>query len=636
MNKSFGRAGNILFIDLTTQQTKVEPLAGLTDFVGGRGINQWLLFNLTDKQIQPLDPANPLILGAGTMVATPVPSASRLAIEHKNVITGGIGSGNCGGLFATEMKRAGYDHIVIRGKAEKPTYLFIQEGQVHFRDARQIWRKTTWDTDTAIKGLENNPGLSTLTIGPGGENLVDFACIIGDKGRAAAYGGGGAVMGSKNLKAIAVKGAQAGPPLARPEQFERRLQDFQEKVFNQAAAVRLHQERGTLGIYLLPGEQRPHGVKNLSLEFASEKLLEKVSRDKFDQYLIRRLSCHNCPVECSGLYQVRGLECEGIQANHLRGFGTNLGIYDPEEILYAHALTNNHGLDSDQTSAVIAWAMECYEKGIINKADTGGLELSFGNGETVAKLINMIANRQGFGDILAQGVHRAAQVIGKGSEELAVLVKKNSIMEAGMRSHRAWALGIVTSAKGCGHLRGAPAMEFKGLTPEASKRLLNLDDVSDPTSYENKAAWVVWQERYKGVVDMMGICALVSNWSDETLFCLEDIAALLNDITGQGLGADDLMETGEKIAQMERAFNLLHAGFDRAQDMPPPKFSEIPVSEGRFQGQKLDLKQWHKMLDEYYALHGWDVARGRPTRSRLQEMGLDSVARALADQSLID
>lgn len=635
MKKLCGWTGKILFIDLSEGTTRVEPTEKYLSFIGGRGINQWLLFNLLEKNVDPFHPRNVIILGAGPMVGTLVPTASRLSLDYKNAITGGVGSGNCGGRFAAEMKYAGYDHIVIMGKAAKPTYIYIEDDRVNFRDASDIWRQGTWETDSVIKQKEKDMSISTLTIGTGGENLVKFACIIGDGGRAAAYGGGGAIMGSKNLKAIAIRGRNSSIKVARPVEFMDRLRKFKRDIFEKSRAVRIHREGGTLGAYLLPGENRPHGVKNLSEAFWSNDTIENMGRDKFDEFLVRRHSCFNCPTYCSAIYKVRDIICEGIQANSFRAFGTNVDVKCAEDVLYAHALCNSYGLDCDQTSAAVAWAIDCYEKGIIDERDTDGLKLGFGDGSCVAELIKKIALREGFGDILAEGVYEASKIVGRGSEELAMCVKKNGIMEAAMRSHKAWALGIVTSTKGTGHLRGAPGLEFQKVSPEMSKKSFNIGDISSPTSYENKAAFVVWQERYKGVIDVMGICALTSMWMDITLFVPEDVAGFFNDITGENYSPEELLDVGEALQNIERSFNVLHAGFGRSDDMPPRKFTAIPVNEGQFKGEKLDIDKWNQMLDEYYELHGWDRVTGWPTKKGLLRYGLDAVIDKLAKNGIV-
>jgi aldehyde:ferredoxin oxidoreductase len=634
MKELYGWAGKVCFVDLNRRTSRVEPTEKYLSFIGGPGVNQWLLFTLLEKDVDPLGPDNVLILGAGPIVGTLVPSASRLSIEHKNVITGGVGSGNCGGRFAAEMKYAGYDHIVVVGKAAKPTYIYIEDDSIHFRDASDIWGKGTWETDNAIKSKERDNRISTLTIGIAGENLVKFACIIGDRGRAAAYGGGGAVMGSKNLKAIAIRGKGSPIRLAKPNKFINRLRRFEQDIFEKSEAVKQYRWGGTVGPYVRAGENR-HGVRNMSSEFWSNQSLKNVTREKFDEYLVRRHSCFSCPVFCSAIYEVSGMVCEGIQANSLRAFGSNVNVTSAQDILFAHALVNSYGLDCDQTSAAVAWAIECYERGIIDRGDTEGLELKFGDGNCVARLIEKIAHRKGLGDVLARGVYEASKTVGRGSEKLTALVKRTSVMEAGVRSHKAWALGIMTSTKGAGHLRGATSVERRRVPPEVSKKLFGIDDISGPTAYKNKASLVVWQEKYKGLVDMMGICALTSMWQDIDLFRPEDIAGFLSDITGMDYKAEGFLDSGERLQNLERSFNLLHAGFDRSDDMPPRKFIDMPINKGMYKGESLDVDRWNQMLDEYYEAHGWEKVTGWPTKKRLVDLELDAVADKLARNGIL-
>ena len=634
MKEYFGRVGKVLWIDLSKKTSRTEPIDPYLSFLGGRGINQWLLFNLVGKSVGPLDPGNVLILGSGPMNGTLIPGAGRLSIDFKSLMTGGVGSANCGGRFSAEMKYAGYDHIVIQGKADEPTYLFIQDDTVHFRNASDLWGQDTWTADRLIQEREKDRQISTLTIGPAGEKGVRFACIIGDRGRAAAYGGCGSIMGSKNLKAIAIRGKRSSVKVARPEAFFERLRKFRNEVFEKNRAVKIHRAGGTLGAYVLAGEKRPHGVWNLQDEFWNQTSVEKVTREKFDPFMIRRHSCLGCPVYCLALYRVKDFICEGIQANSLRAFGSNMEVTCPEEILHAHGLCNLYGLDVDQTSAAVAWAIDCFEKEILNLRDTEGLSLRFGDGSCVTQLIHKIAKREGLGDLLSQGVDEASRIIGRGSEQLAGLVKKTGIMEQGMRSHRAWALGVMTSTRGAGHLRGSPGMEFHRIPAEMSLKVLGIGDISSPTAYENKAALVVWMERYKGIIDMMGLCALMSMWMDIDLFRPEEIAGFYNDLTGENQSGESLMQKGEILQNLERAFNVLHAGFGRQDDMPPKKFAEIPVSGGIYKGEKIDWEKWNRMLDEYYDLHGWDRESGWPTVQTLMALGLERVVKKLFQEGI--
>jgi aldehyde:ferredoxin oxidoreductase len=620
-----GWAGKILYINLGEQKTYVEDTSKYSEYIGGRGINQFLLFQMSNPKAEPLDPQNVVILGAGPMVGTLIPANCRLSVDFKNVVSGGVGSGNCGGQFAAEMKFAGYDHIVITGKSKAPVYLYIHNDRVLFRPAGHLWGKTTWETENIIKKEEKENAIKTLTIGPAGENLVKIAAIISDRGRAAAYGGGGAVFGSKNLKAVAIRGTN-DVKAAHPQELLKKLRQYRTEVIEKSEMVKVHRKGGTLLAYQLLGDQRTHGVRNMSDEYWSNENILSVSRQTLDKkFLNRRHSCFGCPVFCSGIFQVNGKPFEGFHANSYRSFVSNIDLKDPEMALTAHTLTNLYGLDGDQTSSVIAWAMECYENGILTTQDTDGLKLNWGNGESVIALIKKIALRQGFGNILADGVYEAAKNISKGSEKLAVVVKKTGLMEANMRPNKGWALGVVTSTKGGGHLRGAIAKDNRSISAQTIREIFDMDDIGSPTSYDHKAALVAWQESYKSVIDMMGICALTSIWMDITLYSPKDIAHFFYLLTGVEKSAQELLTAGRKIQNLERAFNLLHAGYGRPDDMPPEKLITVPVSAGPYQGEKLDIEKWNKMLSEYYAHHHWDTETGWPTKKCLEDLNLDFV-----------
>lgn len=631
----FGWTGKILYIDLTNKKIKTEDTSKYIDWIGGRGINQLLLFNiLKDKKIQPLEPENPLIFGAGPFVGTLAPSSCRLSIDFQNVMNNGIGSGNCGGHFAAEMKYAGYDHIVISGKSEYPIYIFIKDDKVYFRDARKIWGNNTWETENLIKKVERDNDIKTLSIGVAGENLVKFASIVADWGRSASYGGSGAVMGSKHLKCIAIKGTLS-IKIANSKEIIKKVSELN-NIINKSKVMQMHRIGGTLLGYLLPGEKRVHGVKNMSETFWDNEKIFKLSRYIFDsKYLVRRHSCFGCPIFCSSIFKVKGVYCEGFQANSWRSFASNLDLVDPEKVLYSHALTNLYGMDGDHTSSIIAWAIECYENGILNKNDTDGLELKWGNGENIIKMIEKIAHRNGIGDILAEGLYAASKIIGKDSFKFAMLSKKNALMEDAMRSHKAWSLGILLSNKGSGHLRGAPIPEEIQKYPfYISDKEYKFLDISNPTKYEGKAELVSWHQKYKGIIDSIGICALVSMWNDLSLYNLETISDFLNDITGVVISPSDLLTIGSKIYNLERAFNLLHAGFTREDDYPPSRLINVPIKKGKYKGERLEINQWNKLLDKYYTIQEWDVKNGIPTKEVLKKLGLEFVIEALKENNL--
>lgn len=618
----YGYAGKILFIDLTDKTYREIKTEQYSEFLGGRGINIRLLHEFTNPGTKALSDENVLILGAGLLVGTLVPSASRLSVEFKNVITGGVGSGNAGGYFAAEMKFAGYDHIVISGRAKEKTYLYIEDDRVLFKDAKKIWDLDTWESDLAIKEIENDPLIRTMCIGKAGINKVRFSSIVIDGGRTVGYGGGGAVMGYKNLKTIGIRGSGC-IKIAQVSDFHDEIIKYREKI-DVSEAVKAHRNGGTLGPYLSKGARRPHGVRNMSDGYWSDEKIESISRKIFDKsYVKKRKGCFACPVYCSSIYDVKDLRSEGFHANSFRAFGSNLDITSAEAAFYCNALTNRYGLDGDQTSAVIGWAIECYQNGAIGGNETDGLELSWGDHETVIKLIHKIADREGFGDLLAEGVDGASKILGENTRQYSLLIKKNSLMEAAARVFKGWSLGIMTSSKGGGHLRGAPMQEVQSVSEEISKKLFGIDRMPEPTSYENKAKIVVWQEKYKSIIDSLGICILASNWVDVNLYQPDLLAKLFSQVTGKEMNGETLMQIGERINTMERVYNLAHAGFDRKDDMPPLKLTAQKISEGVYKGEHIDIKEWKKMLDEYYNYHHWNSRTGRPTKKNISELKLE-------------
>jgi len=313
--------------------------------------------------------------------------------------------------------------------------------------------------------------------------------------------------------------------------------------------------------------------------------------------------------------------CEGFQTNIDWDFSAKLDIDDPVSLIKINALCSELGLDIDNSSAPIAWAFELFEKGIISQTETDGLKLDWGNSEAVIELINKIARREGFGRILSEGTKRASQIIGRGSENYTSHIKGQDSIEA-IRSDKGWALGCVVAPRGGGHLDGAFQTHR---TPNAGDR----------HSYDSKAQVVFWFERFKAVVDMMGICYFTTVWSDQNLLGPDDLSRLFSAATGVNLNSDELMLIGQRVHNIEKAFNTLHAGFTRAEDYPPKRFMLEPVKEGPNKGERLDENKWGAMLDEYYQIHGWDTKTGWQRAECLDTLGLPEVKNRLSQTNKI-
>lgn len=627
-----GLAGKILHVNLTTGSVTTEPTVRYAaKFLGGRGINSWLLYQQVKPWVTPLEPANRLIIGTGALVGTLAPSAGRHNIDAKSPMTGGIGSSNSGGHFSAELKFAGYDHIVIAGRARKPVYLWLDDDRVQIRDASGIWGKRVSETNDLIKQELGIADIQILCIGPAGENLVRAACIITNRARAAARCGLGAVMGAKQLKAIAVRGSGA-IRVAQPTRFMSEVAKAWEKL-RQSSSAQRRRQWGTLFAATVSNNASLFPVRNFEDDYLKPESLAKISPQVFRQkYEVGRLGYSFCPVSCSHLYHIpdglyTGLTAEGIECNDLWNFGGRLAIDYPPAIIKAHHLCSEYGLDQDNASGAIAWAMECYQRGILTRQDTDGLQLEWGNHEVVMELLRRIAYREGIGDILAEGAKRAAEIIGGGSDQFAVHLKGQDSIES-MRAAKGWALGCVVSPRGGGHTRGANLIELyhDRLTRDFCRKAFGIPQVGNMLDYENKANLVVYFERLQAICDCLGICLLCSYWGGPDQLGPDDFASLYSAATGQELSASELLSTGERIHNVEKAFNVLHAGFARRDDYPPQRFMEEPVKSGPAKGELLVKKMWDKMLDEYYQLHGWDIETGWQSRRQLKTLSLTEVA----------
>lgn len=626
-----GWTGQILRVNLTEMRWWVESTAPYLTFLGGRGLSDWILFKESKPSVSPLDPESVIALGAGPLVGTFAPGAGRLNVSTKNVLTQGISTANVGGHFGAELKFAGFDEVVIEGKAPFPVYLWIEDGKAEIREAEDLWGKTTWQTEEAIKNDLHDRRIRVACIGVAGENLSTQACVIVDKGRAAGWGGCGAVFGSKNLKAIAVRGRR---PLEvfDPTGLWTYTLALRERI-SQSRAFRVLSRYGTHGAYGVGGPlgTTPQGVRNHQDEYwPAEKgmhLREIVFRERWE---VGRTACFSCPGSCTHLYRLpeknsHSLLVEGIHTNTVRGLGSNLDITDPEALLRAQALINQLGLNTDGVASVLGWAFEAYERGLLSRQEADGLELRWGNGQAMLTLLERIAYRKGLGDLLARGVKEASRILGRGSEAFAMHVKGQEMNEQTVRSHKGWALGIFTSTRGSGHLNGASLIERLGMEPEKAKALFGTESVARPESYEGKGRATAWFESFKSVVDSLGICYYVTYWIDLDLIGLEDMATLFERATGKTIEPQELLRIGERIYNVEKAFNTLHAGFTRKDDVGPKRFYETPISGGAFAGARLDIQGYHRMLDEYYLAHGWDQASGWQTASCLARLGLEEV-----------
>ena len=639
-DETYSLAGKILYVNLTTGEIFTELTMKYAEkFLGGRGIDNWILYREVRPSVAPLDPDNTLTIGTGVLVGTLAPCAARHSVDAKSPVTGGVGSGNSCGHFSAELKFAGYDHIVIQGRAERPVYLWIDDNRVQIVDATSLWGKLVSETTTLIRQDRGNGDVQVLCIGPAGENMARCACVVANRARAVGRCGLGAVMGSKNLKAVAVQGTGM-IRVAHPDCFMEEVDKAWEKLGKSQAAQR-RKTWGTLWAGSALNDVGLFPLKNFQDEYMNPKDMGKISPEVYkEKYEIGRIGYTSCPVSCSHVYRIEdgpyaGLVCEGIEANDLWNFGGRLAIDYAPAIIRAHYLCNEYGLDQDNAAGSIAWAFECYQRGILTKQDTDSLELEWGDHGVVMELLRKMAYREGIGDILAEGSKRASEIIGRGSGEFAIHVKGQDSMEP-MRASKGWALGCVVSTRGGGHTRGANLVElYRDLPREFYEKTWGISEAGDMRSYHNKAKLVVYYERLQAVLDSLGICLLCSNWGGADQLGPDDLAGLYSAATGRKVSGEELMMVGERIHNVEKAFNVLHAGFDRKDDYPPGRFMEEPVKSGPAQGEVLLKDKWDAMLDEYYQLHGWDKETGWQTKRQLEGLDLKEVADDLEQAGII-
>jgi len=615
--------GKILRIDLSVSKASYEDFDKYREFIGGRGVNQYILFHELPLNISPFDSANILAFGAGILCGTDAPGASRLSIDSKNTLTEGIGSSNSGGYFASEMRFAGINNIIIRGRCSNLSYILIDNENVKIIDAKDLKGKTTTETDKILK--ERHKGVKVLSIGLAGENLVRSSCVIIDGARAAGRCGLGAIMGSKNLKAIAVKGNKR-IDVYEPERFQEIVGNLNEKLRNNE----FNKSRMKYGVFCYPPWDIESPYRNFSGKVPPPENKERLMPDVFLKYKVDQKGCSSCPIRCWTIHEFKEedklVHAEALQGNDPHNFGAKLDLADAKIVLKAHALCNDLGLDVDNASGAISWAMECYEKGLLTKEDTDGLVLKWGDSEVVFELLRKIASREGFGYLLAEGCKRASEEIGRGTEKYCIHVKGQELFECLWQSP-SWALGTMVSPRGGGHTRGAVIENrLVDLDSEICKRYFGVSSIGDMSQYKNKERMVYFFERLEAFLDCVGICMFTNSLRVDMLMP-EDYALLFSAATGNSIDWHEVLRIGERTQNIEKAFNVLHTDWGRREDTPPERFVNTPL-DGKY---SVDIDEWNKMLDRYYDLHGWDT-RGLPTKKTLDKLGLSDVAEGLGEK----
>lgn len=615
-----GYAGRYLRVDLSrgilVKVALPEDLA--SQFLGGNGFGTKILWDEVGRDIDPLSPRNKLVFAAGPLTGTIFPTAGRLEVISKSPLTGIYGDANAGGHFTPELKRSGFDMIVFEGRSPKPVYLWVHDGEAEIRNASHIWGKGTHETETILQSDARDKRVQVASIGPAGENLVRFASVV-THGCVAARAGMGCVMGSKNLKAVAALGSLE-IPIAKRDEYVKDCIDAQKEILNNPFTPGLSRY-GTPQLSVPMSEVGRFPTKNHQMghfEFVEDISAERIEKDHF----VRRISCFACPIGCHHIVEVKEGKHKGVtlvfEYETVNALGARVWNRDLPSIIRADYLCDDYGMDTISTGASIAFAMELHEKGILTRNDTD-LDLTWGNSDTVLELVSRIAYRKELGDILAEGVRRAAQKIGKGSEYYAMHIKGQEISAQDGRAQQSMGLAQATSSRGADHLKGFPTIDEMGYPTEAVLRYGKecLPEIVDGIQTKYKPMVVKDGEEFCAVIDSVGICKFGTLFPPALYW--EPVATALALITGMDMTAAKLKTIGERIVNLQRMYNVRH-GITRKDDRQPRRLLEEKSPSGRAKGHVVYLDM---MLDEYYELRGWDKTTGLPTEQKLNHLGLE-------------
>jgi aldehyde:ferredoxin oxidoreductase len=623
----FSYGGTILRVDLTDgaidRQPTEEDLARA--YLGGRGLNVKRLWDELPAHIDGLAPENMLLFGVGPLVGTTFPGGARFNVSALSPQTGILGDGNAGGFWSPELKFAGYDQLILRGRAERPVYLWIHDDTVELRDARGLWGKDVWETTAALRQELGDNNVQVATIGPGAESGVRFAGVFANLNRPAARTGMGAVMAAKKLKAVAVRGTQSFA-VADMARFQEIIARLDEVIYNHPE----YEIRCRLGTTkLIRALNGIGGLPTRHFQQGTFEAAEAVSGEAIEaRFKVKSKACFACTIPCSRFLEVDdprfpGLRLEGPEYEPLAGFTARVGNDDLALGLKCVDLANRYGLDAISLSEVISWAMECTQRGLLSQQETDGLDLSWGNGEAILALIHKVARREGFGDLLADGVVRAAERLGRGSEAFALHGKGLELFQADVRTIQAYGLGNAVSSRGADHLRSEPWFEFSN-DPEEGVRRYGLPETAYRLEYKGKGLVVKHFEEMAAISDAAGVCK--NTYNNMEVLDWQGTAELLEAATGWSLTGEEVRQIGERIVNLERLFNA-RLGLTRADDALPARFTEEPLAaDNPSAGAVLQLEP---MLDEYYRARGWDVETGLPTAEKLRELHLDDPAAEL-------
>lgn len=595
-----GYCGKVLRVDLSTGRISTEVLdrEAARKFIGGRGLGTHYLAKEIAPTVEPLSAENKLIFATGPLTGSRAPAAGRYMAVTKSPLTGTVACSNSGGYWGSELKFAGWDMIILEGRAPEPSYLSIRDDEVEVCAAEHLWGKLVGETTDALLEEFGDEKARVLTIGPAGERSSPLAAIMNDKYRAAGRSGVGAVMGSKNLKAVVVRGS-GEVEADDPERTAELVSDLRKRIREDPITGEGLPTYGTAVLVNIINESGVYPTENFQkayFEAADEASGETLA----ERYLTGRDVCRGCPIACGRYSRVGDVEGGGPEYETIWAFSADCGVSDLEAVIRANKWCNEYGLDTISAGATIACAMELRQRDIVPEEDVDGPPLEFGSGEAIVEWSRKMGAGEGFGEKLAQGSYRLAA--GYGAPELSMSVKKQELPAYDPRGIQGHGLQYATSNRGGCHVRGYL------ISPE----ILGVPEKLDPLSLEGKATWAKLFQDLTAVIDSLGMCLFTS-------FALtaDDYRDLFNAIVGEDFSTDDMLEAGDRIWNLERVFNL-RAGISPEEDTLPKRLLEEPIPEGPSEGH---VHRLDELLPEYYGERGWDE-NGRPTEQKLAELDL--------------
>lgn len=620
-----GYFGKQLRISLDTKEASMEEIDSevLKKYLGGVGYGARVLYDEIEKGIDPLSADNKIIFSTSPLTANNIPGGGSIMLCFKSPLTHIWGESRCGGDFGPDMRRAGFDALIIEGRAAEPVFLVINDDDVSLRPAGHMVGKKVTEKIAIIRDELNDPKISVMCIGPAGEKLVKIATVMFAH-RAAGRCGGGAVMGSKNLMGIAVKGSHQAK-VANPEKMKTAIKNAMNIIRENETAAGF-KEHGT------PGDMGPNDAagdwptKNWHSNSwgKGEELYDKF----FEQHLVKNNGCYRgCPIACGRIADVKTGKFqtpahEGSEYESLSAFTAFVLNENMEAAIHSTYLCNEYGIDTISAGALIAFAMECYENGILTKEDVAGMDLSWGNPDALPELVRMISFREGIGDMLAEGVKVASEKIGKGSEEFAIHGKGLEAPAHDPRSGKALAVTYGTASRGLCHIH-----PLEGMAYDSGKIDWGLTEhgIPDPNSVER------WDEKGKGQIvkvlqdglvlpDILNTCKFFMYAG----ITLDNLADLLSASTGWDIKGRDLLEVGERVINLQRLFNM-REGLSRKDDILPERIKQKPAFGFYEKEDQCAIKDFEGMLDEYYEARKWDIKTGMPSKEKLKELGLEEL-----------